>query len=122
VINRVMLVGTLTSNAEMADVTGKPMTRLLIATHSEWKDADGIQHETVENHAIVCFGRAADVGGLYGATGRRVYIDGRLRTRECTGPDGVRAYTTEIVADTVRLIPGNAAAAGGAETPREAGS
>jgi len=33
-----------------------------------------------------------------------VYIEGRLRTREYAGADGVRRYSTEVVAETVKLL------------------
>jgi hypothetical protein len=61
------------------------------------------------------FIQACDKGGIsssklgeicasYCLKGRRVYIEGRLRTREYDGGDGLRRHTTEIVAETMKLL------------------
>lgn len=51
----------------------------------------------------------------------RIYVEGRLRTREYAGPDGLRSATTEIVADIVSLLQPRAdgEAAGEPGTARE---
>jgi single-strand DNA-binding protein len=104
-INRVIIVGNLTRDAEaVSTTTGKPMTRMRLATNSQWKDADGNKQEAAEFHAVVCFGRLAEICSLYASKGRRVYVEGRLRTRNYAGADGVQRYTTEIVAETVKLL------------------
>jgi single-strand DNA-binding protein len=66
--------------------------------------AEGNRQEETEYHAIVAFGRLAEVCALYCTRGRRVYIEGRLHTREYAGSDGLRRYSTEIVAETVKLL------------------
>ncbi|MGD0833678.1 MAG: single-stranded DNA-binding protein [Candidatus Dormibacteria bacterium] len=103
-VNRVILIGNLTKDAESLPSGGKPMTRLRLATNTQWRDAEGNRQEETEYHAIVAFGRLAEVCALYCTRGRRVYIEGRLRTREYAGADGVRRYSTEVVAETVKLL------------------
>ena len=103
-INRVILVGNLTKDAETIDSSGKAMTRMRIATNQQWKDADGNKQEAAEFHSVVCFGRLAEVCALYCSKGRRVYIEGKLRTRDYDGADGLRRSVTEIVAETVKLL------------------
>jgi single-strand DNA-binding protein len=103
-INRVILVGNLTSDAEAIDSSGKAMTRMRIATNQQWKDADGNKQEAAEFHSVISFGRLAEVCALYCSKGRRVYIEGKLRTRDYDGADGLRRSVTEIVAETVKLL------------------
>jgi single-strand DNA-binding protein len=103
-INRVILVGNLTRDAEAIDSSGKAMTRMRIATNHQWKDADGNKQEAAEFHSVVCFGRLAEICALYCSKGRRVYIEGKLRTRDYDGADGIRRSSTEIVAETVKLL------------------
>ena len=103
-INRVILVGNLTKDAEAIDSSGKAMTRMRIATNQQWKDADGNKQEAAEFHSVISFGRLAEVCALYCSKGRRVYIEGKLRTRDYDGADGLRRSVTEIVAETVKLL------------------
>lgn len=103
-INRAILVGNLCRDAELVATTGKPMTRMRLATNTRWTDDAGNKQEAAEYHSIVCFGRLAEVCALYCSKGRRIYVEGKLRTRDYEGSDGVRRYVTEIVAETVKLL------------------
>jgi single-strand DNA-binding protein len=53
---------------------------------------------------VVAFGKLGEICASYCLKGRRVYIEGRLRTREYDGSDGLRRHTTEIVAETMKLL------------------
>jgi len=103
-INRVILVGNLTKDAESILTTGKPMTKLRLATNSVWRDGDGNRQETSEFHSVVTFGRLAEVCVQYCTKGRRVYVEGRLRTREYAGQDGLRRHSTEVIAEMVKML------------------
>jgi single-strand DNA-binding protein len=104
VINRVILVGNLTRDAEPVSGARAPVTRLRLATNSVWRDAEGNRQESVEYHSVVAFGRLAEVCAEHGVRGKRVYIEGRLRTRDYDGADGLRRHSTEIVVETLRLL------------------
>lgn len=104
VINRVILVGNMTRDAEPVAGPSTTLTRMRIATNSVWRDADGNRQEHAEFHSVVAFGKLAEVCASYCVKGRRVYIDGRLRTREYEGSDGLRRHSTEIVAETMKLL------------------
>lgn len=71
-INRAILVGNLTRDAEMTATTGKPMTTMCIATDSQWKDGDGNRQQSAEFHCVVSFGRLAEICALYCREGHRV--------------------------------------------------
>lgn len=103
-VNRVILVGNMTRDAETAAGPSTTVTRLRVATNSVWRDAEGNRQEQAEFHSVVAFGRLAEICAAYCLKGRRVYIDGRLRTREYEGTDGLRRHTTEIVAETMKLL------------------
>jgi single-strand DNA-binding protein len=103
-VNKVILIGNLTKDAESLPSSGKPMTRMRIATNSTWRDASGNRQEETEYHAVICFGRLAEVCALYGTRGRRVFVEGKLRTRDYTGGDGLRRFSTEVVAESFKLL------------------
>lgn len=56
------------------------------------------------HHLIRKRARAYVQEASYCVKGRRVYIEGRLRTREYDGTDGLRRHSTEIVAETMKLL------------------
>jgi single-strand DNA-binding protein len=104
VINRVILVGHLTRDAEPSSGPTTTLARMRIATNSVWRDAEGNRQESAEFHNVVAFGKLAEICASYCLKGRRVYIEGRLRTREYDGSDGLRRHSTDIVAETMKLL------------------
>jgi single-strand DNA-binding protein len=68
----------------------------------------------------VAWGKLADICGQYLKKGRKAYVEGRLRTRDWVGQDGVKRYRTEIIADNMIILdraPGAPAATGAQYVP-----
>jgi single-strand DNA-binding protein len=110
-VNKVILVGNLVRDAEALTGSRGAVTRMRLATTQHWRDAEGNRQETSEYHNLVVFNRLAEICATYCLKGRRVYIEGRLRTREYVGADGVRRYATEVVVEIMRLLDRREAAA-----------
>lgn len=55
--------------------------------------------EESEYHRCVAYGNAADVIGKYVTKGKRMYVEGRLRTRKWEDTTGQSKYSTEIIVD-----------------------
>ena len=106
-VNEVTLVGRLTRDAEAVATSGKPMTKMRLATNSRWKDAaSGESRESSEFHTVITFGRMAEICATYCTKGRLLYVRGRIRTSTYDDADGKKRYFTEVVASTVTLMPG----------------
>lgn len=103
-INRVILAGGLTRDCETYSTARGTVARMRLATTNFWRDADGNRHEVTEYHNVVAFGRLAEICAQYCMKGRRIYTEGRLRTREFEGNDGLRRTVTEVVIETMRLL------------------
>lgn len=98
-INKVILIGNVGGDPETRYLpNGNAVTNLTLATSDSWKDKQGQQQERTEWHRVSFFGKIAEIAGQYLAKGSKVYIEGRLQTREWE-KDGVKRYTTEIVVD-----------------------
>ncbi|MFH1175513.1 MAG: single-stranded DNA-binding protein [bacterium] len=103
-LNKAMLIGRLTRDPEARTTpSGKAVTSFSIATNRVWSDATGNKQEATEYHNIVIWGRLAEISAQYLQKGQEVYIEGRLQTRSWDGQDGVKRYTTEIVADNMQM-------------------
>ena len=103
-VNRVILVGNLTRDAESLPGSRGPVTRMRLATSLQWRDTDGNRQESTEFHNLVSFNRLAEICAQYCLRGRRIYIEGRLRTRDYEGADGLRRTSTDVVVETMRLL------------------
>lgn len=99
-INKVILIGNAGGDPEVRYMpNGNAVTNITLATSDSWKDKQtGQQQERTEWHRVVFFGRLAEVVGEYVRKGSKLYIEGRLQTREWE-KDGIKRYTTEIVVD-----------------------
>ncbi|MBI4268627.1 single-stranded DNA-binding protein [Candidatus Uhrbacteria bacterium] len=104
-LNKVMLIGRLTKNPEVRSIpSGQSVTSFSIATNRSYKDASGQRQDKAEFHNIVAWGKLAEICGQYLTKGKRAYLEGRLQTRDWVGQDGVRRYSTEVVADNMIIL------------------
>jgi single-strand DNA-binding protein len=125
-VNKVILVGNLGKDPEVRYTPGgQAVANFTIATNENWTDKQGQKQERTEWHRIVVWGKAAELCGEYLSKGRQVYIEGRLQTREWNNKEGVKQYTTEVVANpaggVVFLSGGERGASGGAGRGRPGG-
>ncbi|MBM5789607.1 single-stranded DNA-binding protein [Candidatus Parcubacteria bacterium] len=115
-LNRATILGNLTRDPEMRQIpSGQSVCTFGVATNRSWTDASGAKQEASEFHNVVAWGKLAEICGQYLAKGRKVYIEGRLQTREWEGQDGVKRYRTEIVTENIILLDrgGGATSSGG---------
>ena len=104
-INRVTLVGRLTRDPEVHDTaSGGRLANMRLVTTEYRKAEDGTRKEEVQYHSVIAFGRLGEVCADYLRKGRLVYIEGKLRTREWDGKDGIHRYTTEVLADHMQML------------------
>ncbi len=104
-LNRVQLIGNLTRDPEVRQIPGgQNVATLAIATNFSWVDASGQKQDKAEYHNVVAWRKLADICGQYLRKGSKVFVEGRLQTREWEGEDGVKRYRTEIVADNMIML------------------
>lgn len=114
-LNRVMLIGNLTRDPEVrVTATGTSVAQLGVATNRVWTNKTGQRQEEVEFHTIVAWGKLAEICQKYLGKGRKVYVEGRLKSREWVGQDGVKRNRTEIIAENLIML--DRAGAGSAGT------
>ena len=83
---------------------GNGVANVSLATSETWKDkTTGDQQEKTEWHRVIFFNRLAEIVEQYIKKGSKLYIEGRLQTRSWE-QDGVKRYTTEIVASEMQML------------------
>lgn len=103
-INKVILVGHLGKDPEYRHLEdGVAVASFPLAT-SEITIKDGKRVELTEWHNVVLWRGLADVAQQLLGKGKLVYIEGKLKTRSFESRDGVKKFTTEIVAENFKLL------------------
>lgn len=111
-LNKAMIIGNLTRDPEVRTTPqGTSVASFGVATNFVWKDANGQKQEKAEFHNVVAWRKLADIIGQYLKKGSKVYIEGRLQTRDWTGQDGVKRYRTEIIAENMIMLDSRGAGA-----------
>lgn len=104
-VNKVMLIGNLGKDVELKYTSsGTPVANFSIATSERFTDKQGQKQERTEWHRIVAWGKLAELAGQYLAKGRQVYVEGKLQTRSWDDKNGVKRYTTEVLARSVTFL------------------
>lgn len=104
-INKAILVGRLGADPEVRYTPdGMMVTNFRIATDEQRKDKSGERVKTTEWHRIVTFGKLAEICGKYLLKGKMVFVEGRIRTQSWEDKEGVKRYTTEIIASDMRML------------------
>ncbi|QKJ66767.1 single-stranded DNA-binding protein [Deefgea piscis] len=116
-LNKVLLIGNLGRDPETRFMpNGNAVCNFSIATTESWKDKQsGQKQEKTEWHNISMYGRLAEIAGQYLKKGSSVYIEGRLQTRKWQDKQtGADRYTTEIIADEMKMLGGRGDTGGNA--------
>ena len=113
-INKVILIGNLGNDPEVRYTpSGTAVANVTIATNESWKDRNtGERQERTEWHRVVFFSRLAEIVEQYLKKGSKVFVEGRLQTRSWE-QDGVKRYTTEIIANDMQMLDSRGDAGGG---------
>ena len=116
-VNKVILIGNLGRDPEVRYTpNGNAVCNVSVATTRTWKNKEsGDKAEETEWHRVVFYDRLAEIAGEYLKKGRSVYVEGRLKTRKWTDKDGAEKYTTEIIAEEMKMLGGREGMGGGAD-------
>lgn len=117
-LNKVQLIGFLGSDPDVRYTQGQEaVARVRIATSETWKK-NGEKHERTEWHNVVFFNKLAEIVGEHLKKGSLVFVEGHLQTRSWE-KDGETRYTTEVVAEAMKMLPSGKAKAD-SDAPRTA--
>jgi single-strand DNA-binding protein len=121
-LNKVMLIGNLTRDPELRRTPrGTAVTQIGLAVNRSWKNDAGEQQEETTFVDVEFFGRTAEVAKEYLAKGRSVYVEGRLKLDQWDDKDtGQRRQKMRVVGETLQMLGGKPANAGGQTAPAPA--
>ncbi len=104
-VNKVILVGNLGKDPEVRYLDGGvAVANFPLATSESYKDKSGNRIDQTEWHNVVLWRGLAEITEKYLKKGSQVYIEGKIRSRSWDDKEGIKRYTTEIVADNMTMI------------------
>lgn len=104
-LNKAMLIGNVGRDPELKFTpSGIPVISFRLATSETWKDREGTVQEHTDWHTIVAWRGLAEVINKLVRKGSRVYIEGRIQTRNFEDKNGSRRHVVEILADNMLLL------------------
>jgi single-strand DNA-binding protein len=103
-MNKVILMGRLTRDPEVRYAQGENAMAIarfsLAVDRRRQNNADG---QTADFINIVAFGRLGEFAEKYLHKGTKVALSGRIQTGSYTNKDGVKVYTTDIIAEDIEF-------------------
>jgi single-strand DNA-binding protein len=104
-VNKAILIGRLGKDPDVRYTPdGTMVTNFTLATDEQRKDKNGEKIQKTEWHRIVTFGKLAEICGNYLVKGKLVFVEGRIQTNSWEDKDGVKRYTTEIIASNMQML------------------
>lgn len=104
-LNKMMAIGNVGTDPEMRYTpNGNPVTSFRLATGRSYTTADGERHQETEWFTVVAWNQLAEQCNQYLVKGRRVYVEGRIKSNSWTGPDGQTRFRNEIIAERVLFL------------------
>ncbi len=103
-LNKCMVIGNLGRDPEMRYTpSGQAVTQFTVAANRRWQTNGEWQEET-EWFRVVVWGQQAERTAERLRKGHKVYVEGRIQTRQWEDQTGNKRYTTELVANQVTSL------------------
>lgn len=104
-LNKVMLIGNVGKDPELKHTpSGIPVISFRLATSETWKDREGNVKEHTDWHTIVAWRGLAEVIHKLVKKSSRVFIEGRIQTRNFEDRNNNRRHVVEVLADNMLIL------------------
>lgn len=104
-VNKAIIIGNVGSAPEVKSTQGgQSVANFTVATNENWTDKQGQKQQRTEWHRIVVWGKLAEICAQYVKKGMKVYVEGKIQTREWQDKNGEKRYTTEIQGFSVQFL------------------
>jgi single-strand DNA-binding protein len=104
-LNKCMIIGNLGRDPEMRYTpSGQAVTQFTVATNRNYRDQQGEWQSETEWFRVVVWGQQAERTAERLRKGNKVYVEGRIQTRQWEDQTGNKRYTTELIANQVSSL------------------
>jgi len=104
-LNKVMIIGYLGKDPEMRYTpSGRAVTTFSVAVNRSYVSADGEKKNETEWFNVIAWSSLAEICAQYLTKGERVYVEGRLQSRQWEDSEGTQHNNVEIVASEMLIL------------------
>ena len=104
-LNKVQLIGYTGDEPEVRYMpNGDGVAVFSLATNEHWKTKEGEEKERTDWHRVVMYRGLAEIAKEHFKKGTHLYIEGKLHNRSWEDKEGIKRYTTEIIADEFKFL------------------
>jgi single-strand DNA-binding protein len=104
-LNKVQMTGRLGADPEMRYTPqGHAVTTFRVASNRSWRTTEGESHEETEWFRVVAWNKLAEICNQWLLKGSRVYVEGRMQTRQWQDEEGQTHYLSEVVANDIIIL------------------
>ena len=104
-LNKCMIIGNLGRDPEMRYTpSGQAVTQFTVATNRNYRDQNQEGQKETEWFRVVVWGQQAERAAENLKKGNKVYVEGRIQTRQWEDQSGQKRYTTELIANPVTSL------------------
>lgn len=121
-LNKIMLIGHLGDDVKIHYFEGgNCIARFPLATHETYTNKQtGEKTTNTEWHTVVTRNKAAEICEKYLSKGDKIYVEGKLKTRQWQSEDGNTRYATEVhVIDFIFLSTKKGNEGGSSTAPKQ---
>lgn len=106
-VNKIILLADLGHDPELRyTAKGNAVLSLSLATHRNFKNADGELKKETHWHKATVWGKRAESCAKYLVKGSKVYVEGELQAKTYTDKEGITRKSAEILVNTVTFMGG----------------
>jgi single-strand DNA-binding protein len=104
-LNKMIVIGNVGTDPEMRYTpNGNPVTSFRLATGRSYTASDGERRQETEWFTIVAWNQLAEQCNQFLVKGKKVYVEGRLKSHTWTSTDGQTRFRNEIIANRVLFL------------------
>lgn len=120
-MNKVMLMGRTTRDAEIRYTQGEKSTaiaRFSLAVDRRFKRDNDEQN--ADFISCIAFGKIAEFLEKFGRKGTKFVVEGRIQTGSYSNKDGQKVYTTDVVVENIEFAESKNSSGSGGSTNQPA--
>ncbi len=103
-VNKVILIGNLGKDPVITESNGNKIANFSFATSETYNNKQGEKQTDTEWHNVTAFGKQAEILEKYVKKGSKLFIEGKIQTKDYTPEDGIKRWATKVILRSFQML------------------